>query len=84
MTIPVEPTPGLLMSMAVRYDHALGMPGFYDQTLFGKKVSDIDHAERLRQAISTMRQLHEEVVGTGFYKPEREAEYAAMSREAQG
>lgn len=28
--VPVEPTDELLMSMAVRYDHGLGVPGYYD------------------------------------------------------
>lgn len=64
--VPREPTPELLMSMAIRYDHGLGMPGYYDQELFSQ--SGITHARRLESALTTMRQLHEEVVGTGFYR----------------
>lgn len=65
--VPVEPTPELLHSMAVRYDHGLGVPGYYDRPIFGG--DGIGHARRLEATITTMRQLHEEVVGTGFYKP---------------
>lgn len=80
--VPREPTPGLLMSMALRYDHGLGMPGYYDdiQQMLpeGHPEKGITHARRLESTLTTMRQLHEEVVGAGFYKPEREASYAAM------
>jgi hypothetical protein len=61
--VPVEPTDELLRSMAVRYDHGLGCPGYYDQ--FGEG----EHEKRLRAAMTTMRQLHEEVVGAGFHRP---------------
>lgn len=63
--IPVEPTDKLLLSMAIRYDHGLGVPGYYDQPVFGGE--NIGHEARLRAALITMRQLHEEVVGAGFY-----------------
>lgn len=70
--VPVEPTDELLMSMAVRYDHGLGMPGYYDQPIFkqleGK--NHIPHSRRVETALSQMRQIHEEVVGMGFYSPE--------------
>lgn len=66
--VPVEPTDALLRSMAVRYDHGLGVPGYYDQELFSG--SGLTHARRLEAALTTMRQLHEEVVGKGFHKPE--------------
>lgn len=75
--VPTVPTTGLLMSMAIRSDHGLAIPGYYDQSFFG--VERTTHAERLRSTLSQMRQLHEEVVGTGFYKPENDAEYAAMT-----
>jgi hypothetical protein len=65
--VPVKPTDALLMSMAVRYDHGLGIPGYYDSELFA--ASGLTHARRLEAALTTMRQLHEEVVGKGFYKP---------------
>lgn len=74
--VAVEPSDGLLVSMAMRWDHGLGCPGYYDQPLFG----GVGHEARLRSAMATMRQLHEEVVGTGFYSPEREAEYAARMK----
>ncbi|NTF17992.1 hypothetical protein G6L37_06215 [Agrobacterium rubi] len=67
VVVPVEPTDALLLSMAVRYDHGLGVPGYYDQELFS--ASGVTHAQRLESALSTMRQLHEEVVGKGFYRP---------------
>lgn len=66
--IPFEPTEALLESMAVRYDHGLGCPGYYDQPMF---KSDTSHQERLESTIRTMRQIHEEVVGAGFYKHDK-------------
>ncbi|HEY8878262.1 MAG TPA: hypothetical protein VIN03_11900 [Roseateles sp.] len=80
--VPRVPTPGLLMSMALRYDHGLGLPGYYDEVQHllpkGHPQKGITHARRLESTITTMRQLHEEVVGAGFYRPEREAGYAAQ------
>lgn len=70
--VPVKPTDGLLMSMAMRWDHGLGCPGYYDQPFFSGQPS---HAQRLRVALSSMRQLHEEVVGSGFYSADREGFY---------
>lgn len=73
---PKEPPLGLLMSMAMRYDHGLGCPGYYDSPMFaGQGVS---HAQRVESTLRTMRQLYEEVSGYGFYRPEKEADYAAM------
>lgn len=72
VVVPSEPTNTLLMSMAVRYDHGLGIPGYYDQELFSG--SGITHAQRLQAALTTMRQLHEEVVGKGFYRAENDGE----------
>lgn len=74
--VPAEPPPGLLMSMALRYDHGLGCPGYYDSAIFAS--SGITHAKRLDATLRTMRQLWEEVSGNGFYRPEKEAEYADM------
>jgi hypothetical protein len=71
-----EPPPGLLMSMAMRYDHGLGMPGYYDQEIFQLAGSPA-HILRLESALITMRQLWEEVTGNGFYKLSAEADYAA-------
>ncbi|NGM56530.1 hypothetical protein G5C63_19685 [Stenotrophomonas pavanii] len=75
--VPVQPTPGLLMSMAIRGDHALGCPGYYDQEMF-TAGGHVGHQRILEVAISEARNHHEEVVGTGFYTPEKEAAYVAM------
>lgn len=80
VTIPVNPTDGLLMSMALRYDHGLGLAGYYDQ--FPRWEGDT-HEKRLAATISDMRKIHEEVVGTGFYRPEKEADYIAMKTPAK-
>src|SRR4030066_466181 len=72
MKLPKEPPLGLLMSMALRSDHGLGVPGYYDQL-------GIDHNKRLKSTLATMRQIYEEVSGHGFYTPEREEEYKAMA-----
>jgi len=77
-----EPPPGLLMSMAIRFDHALGCPGYYDSPLF-RGPNQPTHAQRLESTLRQMRQLWEEVTGRGFYRPEREAEYVTMSRGAE-
>ena len=80
--LPKEPPPGLLMSMAVRYDHGLGMPGYYDHAAFDRFDGD-SHAKRLDGALSIMRQLYEEVSRNGFYSDEREHEYAAIRARRQ-
>lgn len=64
--LPATPPPGLLESMTVRYDHALGCPGYYDDPLYAQ--SGFTHARRLESALTTMKQLYEEVSGHGFYK----------------
>jgi hypothetical protein len=68
-----EPSAGLLMSMAIRMDHGLGVPGYYDQPMFGSDGPTQN--QRLEAALSTARQMWEEVTGRGFYRPEKEAEY---------
>jgi hypothetical protein len=72
VSLPLEPQPGLLMSMALRLDHALGCPGHYDMP--GESM----HAQRQQVAIGDMRKVYEEVVGLGFYRPEKEDEYSGM------
>ena len=79
--VPVEPTDGLLMSMALRADHGLGCSGYYDVP--GGEPWQT-HARRLEMAISEARKQHEEVVGTGFYKPEHDDTYRAMIAAAPG
>lgn len=77
-----EPSEGLLVSMAIRYDHGLGVPGYYDQAMFS--ASGISHAQRMASTISTMRQLYEEAMGQGFYKPEDEEGYRQLLEELRG
>lgn len=77
VVLPREPKPGLLMSMAMRFDHALAMPGYYDVKMFGT----VTHAQRLQATLSQMRQLYEEASGNGFYRPELEDDYVNRMRE---
>ncbi len=79
--VPREPPIELLVSMAVRDDHGLGVPGHYDQPMYRTLALGLDgptHAQRMESAISTMRQLYEEVVGEGFYGPEVAERYRAL------
>lgn len=75
-----EPTPGLLISMAIRMDHGLGIPGYYDQPMFGSDGPT--HKQRLDAALSTARQMWEEATGRGFYRPEKEAEYVKRAEDS--
>lgn len=84
VVVPITPSPGLLMSMAIRSDHGLGVPGYYDTALMLKGSHGITHARRVECALSDMRKLYEEVVGAGFYSAEKEAEYAAYAVPEQG
>ena len=72
------PPVGLLVSMAIRLDHGLGCPGYYDSPAFS--ASGLTHKRRLEAATSTARQLWEEVVGQGFYSPQREQYYAQLAQ----
>lgn len=83
LKLPKEPPEGLLMSMALRWDHALGCPGYYDEMSFGSHVGT-PHAERLKSTLSSMRQLYEEVSGHGFYSPDKEAYYSDMLGKSLG
>ncbi len=63
--LPKTPPDGLLHSMAIRYDHGLGLPGYYDT------IPDTDegaHERKYQATIRIMSQLYEEVSGHGFYK----------------
>lgn len=82
--VPIKPSPGLLMSMAIRSDHGLGVPGYYDTALMLKDSHGITHARRVECALSDMRKLYEEVVGVGFYSADKEAEYAAYAVSERG
>ena len=75
---PKEPPMGLLVSMALRDDHGLGVPGYYDDGLV-HAATGVSHQQRFEAAIARMRQIYEEVSGHGFYSPDKEAEYAARA-----
>jgi len=63
ITLPTVPPEGLLLSMAIRFDHGLGVQGYYDDPMFGPP----SHQKRLESTIRTMNQLYEEVSGGGFF-----------------
>lgn len=81
INLPKDPPIGLLMSMVMRYDHALGCPGYYDQEIFA--IQGLTHQFRLNAAISLMRQLYEEVSLYGFYNPSKEDYYKALYEKAK-
>lgn len=62
--LPKTPPDALLHSMAIRYDHALGCDGYYDTW---PDAEEGEHERRYQAAITTMRQLYEEVSGYGFF-----------------
>ena len=77
VVIPTDPSDGLLNSMAMRFDHAFGcgLNMSDDEIEKIKKENPIIkgqfYTSKEREGLlRTMRQLHEEVVGTGFYKYE--------------
>jgi hypothetical protein len=65
--LPWEPPVGLLHSMAIRHDHALAVPGFYDHPIYRLSGNNATHEDRYNHAIRTMLQLYEEVSGHGFF-----------------
>jgi len=85
-----EPSDALLASMALRSDHGIFAPGAILSIGGGKLAmpTDSDYAERrknrIESTIAKMRQIHEEVVGTGFYSEERAGHYSAMISAALG
>lgn len=74
VVVPIEPPRGLLVSMALRADHGLFAPSQFD---------GVSTARKLAAALSSARQQHEEVVGKGFWSPERDASYSASADDAQ-
>ena len=81
--LPKNPPIGLLMSMAMRHDHAIGAPGYYDQPIFSRQRGLISHRDRVNLTIQEMGKLYEEVAGHGFYRPSREKEYAKRLEECR-
>jgi len=72
--VPEKPSRGLLISMALRMDHAFCAP---EQSLFGMSV--FGHTNDYRESVlTTLRQAYEEVVGKGFYHPDGEEHYRSM------
>ncbi len=53
---------GLLHSMAVRLDHALAVPGYYDQEFMGGQPGDQE--KRLASTVALARRVHEAFVAT--------------------
>lgn len=80
--VPVEPSLGVLASMAIRRDHGLGCPGYYDAPVFG--AENVGHQRRMEVAIGEARQQYAEVVGNGFYSLDREGHYAGLAARPQG
>lgn len=67
------------MSMAIRHDHALGLPGYYDSIA----QCPGEHARQVEGTITWMRQLYEEATGQGFYRPELESRYLTLYQASQ-
>ena len=69
--VPKSPSSALLMSMAVRLDHGLGVPGHYDslnelrEQLPGLEVGDgqlLTHQQRVEEALEVARKAHAALV----------------------
>lgn len=65
--LPKEPPAGLLVSMALRLNHGFGLCG-----------EDSRNAQ-----LTSMRQVYEEVTGQGFWSPENDHRYTAMTQAAR-
>ena len=63
--VPINPPDTCITSMAVRSDHGLAIPGYYDD---GLQRDPVGHNQRLEATKTEMRQLYEEAIGEGFYK----------------
>ena len=82
--VPKTPSQACLRSMAIRSDHGLGVPGYYDSPLLqqiaaasasgseGKSFA-LSHEQRMGAAMIRMSQLYEEAVGQGFFTHEAPA-----------
>lgn len=79
--LPAGATPGLLISMALRYDPALGMPGYYDRARLaqGPRGAALPtHAQQYHRVLAIVAQLYEEATGQGFYSPDKEDLYTRL------
>lgn len=82
VVVPKVPSEGLLNSMAMRYDHGLFMPaGMSD---FSPYATEADRQKKINSVKITMKQLHEEVVGTGFFRYEAPAFHTALTEAKDG
>ena len=82
VTVPKTPTDGLINSMCMRMHHDFGCDRQEFET-GGIKISAGWTPEEREALASTMRQLYEEVVGEGFYKPEDEDLYAKITQKKE-
>ena len=69
--VAVKPSRGLLVSMAVRWAHDFFVP---NNNSCG--ISTGFSPSQRESLINSMSQLHEEVVGSGFWSIERDSDYA--------
>lgn len=60
--IPIEPPPGLIDSMCMRFRHDFGLTKQPGELSSGLTDSERDALRR------QMRQLYDEVAGTGFFR----------------
>lgn len=72
--VPVNPPRELLVSMAIRDNHGFGFScGFTDEEIREQRKNNpmfnyLNTKEERENILSSFRQIHEEVVGTGFYE----------------
>jgi hypothetical protein len=77
--VPVKPSPGLLVSMATRYAHDFGLDADADEA--NPSSFQMGYTSDQRAGLlCIMGQLHQEVVGTGFYSEDREESYATSHK----
>lgn len=73
-----EPSRGLLMAMAIRFDPSLGDPDFAAR--FDGVMGAGSANARIERIISMMRVLYMEATGQGGFTPDKEIEYRALSQ----
>ncbi len=91
-TVIHPPTKGLLVSMAIRYDHSYGAPKQFVAPGLSTGFNDSDREALIDQvydlyvkltakdvviAAGTDTQLFAEISGSGYYSPKEEPYYAA-------